>query len=63
MNDEQTRTLAYYEDRYIAEITRYARGHIKTTKDWHRYEQARIDFYGYRAWLDKYAIQSREVAA
>jgi len=55
MTSEQTRTLAYYEDRYIAAVERYARGGVKTTADWHRYQQAVTDFYGYRRFLDAQA--------
>lgn len=62
MTPEQTRTLAYFEERYTRQVMLKAHGHVKSTRDWHRYQEAVSDYFGYRRWLDTYALQRREAA-
>jgi hypothetical protein len=59
MTDEQTRTLAYYEERYTRQVMLHAHGLVKTTRDWHRYQDAKDDFFGYRRWLDTFVTNRR----
>lgn len=59
MNAEQTRTLLYYTERYNRQVMLHAHGLVKTTKDWHRYQEAVRDYYGYRRWLDTYVLNRK----
>jgi hypothetical protein len=59
MTPEQTRTLAYYEERYTRQVMLKAHGHVKSTRDWHRYQEAVADYYGYRHWLHVRALAAK----
>ncbi len=56
MTDEQQRTLDYYQERYEHAVRQQVNGYVKTTADWHQYEQARLDYYGYVAALRRCGI-------
>ena len=58
MTAEQQRTLDYYEERYQHAVIQMARGRVKTTQDWHRYEQARLDYFGYVKFLRTFTLKA-----
>jgi hypothetical protein len=62
VTDEQTRTRAYYEERYTRQVMLKAHGHVKSTRAWHAYQEAVADYFGYRRWLDTFVLNRRAAA-
>jgi hypothetical protein len=54
---EQQGTLAHVTAEYNKWVILKSRGLVKTTKEWHRYNDAVANFYGYRLWLDAFVLK------